>query len=138
MKLVRYGPPGREKPGLIDADGVLRDLSRKVKDIDGDALAPVVAVGPSQAGRAAAACGQGPAAARPVHRDALEVRRDRTQLQRPREGNGLADPGESGRVLQVADVHRRRERQHHACRRTRRSSTGKSSSASSSAVPRGM
>jgi 2-keto-4-pentenoate hydratase/2-oxohepta-3-ene-1,7-dioic acid hydratase in catechol pathway len=40
MKLVRYGPPGREKPGLIDADGVLRDLSRKVDDIDGDALAP--------------------------------------------------------------------------------------------------
>ena len=41
MKLVRYGPPGREKPGLIDADGVLRDLSRKVDDIDADALAPV-------------------------------------------------------------------------------------------------
>ena len=41
MKLVRYGPPGREKPGLIDADGVLRDLSRKVDDIDGEALAPV-------------------------------------------------------------------------------------------------
>jgi len=40
MKLVRYGPPGREKPGLIDADGVLRDLSRKVDDIDGEALAP--------------------------------------------------------------------------------------------------
>ena len=40
MKLVRYGPPGREKPGLIDADGVLRDLSRKVRDIDGAALAP--------------------------------------------------------------------------------------------------
>ena len=30
MKLVRYGPPGKEKPGLIDADGMLRDLSRKV------------------------------------------------------------------------------------------------------------
>ena len=40
MKLVRYGPVGREKPGLIDADGVLRDLSRKVKDIDGTSLAP--------------------------------------------------------------------------------------------------
>jgi len=34
MKLVRYGPPGKEKPGLIDADGKLRDLSRKVRDID--------------------------------------------------------------------------------------------------------
>jgi 2-keto-4-pentenoate hydratase/2-oxohepta-3-ene-1,7-dioic acid hydratase in catechol pathway len=40
MKLVRYGPAGREKPGLIDADGTLRDLSRKVKDIDAEALAP--------------------------------------------------------------------------------------------------
>ena len=40
MKLVRYGPAGKEKPGLIDADGKLRDLSRKVKDIDGAALAP--------------------------------------------------------------------------------------------------
>ena len=41
MKLVRYGPAGREKPGLIDADGVLRDLSRKVTDIDADALSPM-------------------------------------------------------------------------------------------------
>jgi 2,4-diketo-3-deoxy-L-fuconate hydrolase len=45
MKLVRYGPPGREKPGLIDTDGVLRDLSRKVKDIDGAAHAPVTLSG---------------------------------------------------------------------------------------------
>jgi 2,4-didehydro-3-deoxy-L-rhamnonate hydrolase len=45
MKLVRYGPPGREKPGLVDADGVLRDLSRKVDDIDGTALAPVALSG---------------------------------------------------------------------------------------------
>ena len=40
MKLVRYGPAGKEKPGLIDSDGKLRDLSRKIKDIDGAALAP--------------------------------------------------------------------------------------------------
>ena len=40
MKLVRYGPAGKEKPGLIDADGKLRDLSKKVKDIDGASLAP--------------------------------------------------------------------------------------------------
>jgi 2-keto-4-pentenoate hydratase/2-oxohepta-3-ene-1,7-dioic acid hydratase in catechol pathway len=40
MKLVRYGPAGREKPGLIDADGKLRDLSRKVRDIDGAAISP--------------------------------------------------------------------------------------------------
>ena len=38
MKLVRYGPAGKEKPGLIDAEGKLRDLSRKVKDIDAATL----------------------------------------------------------------------------------------------------
>jgi 2-keto-4-pentenoate hydratase/2-oxohepta-3-ene-1,7-dioic acid hydratase in catechol pathway len=38
MKLVRYGAPGREKPGTIDADGKIRDLSRIVKDIDGEML----------------------------------------------------------------------------------------------------
>ena len=40
MKLVRYGPVGKEKPGLIDADGKLRDLSKKIKDIDGASLSP--------------------------------------------------------------------------------------------------
>jgi 2,4-diketo-3-deoxy-L-fuconate hydrolase len=33
MKLVRYGNPGKEKPGLVDADGKLRDLSGVVPDI---------------------------------------------------------------------------------------------------------
>lgn len=40
MKLLRYGPPGREKPGLLDADGRIRDLSAHVGDIGGRALAP--------------------------------------------------------------------------------------------------
>ena len=35
MKLVRYGNPGKEKPGLIDAKGQLRDLSKQIKDFDG-------------------------------------------------------------------------------------------------------
>ena len=39
MKLVRYGAPGREKPGIIDADGKISDLSRVVPDIDGAMLA---------------------------------------------------------------------------------------------------
>ena len=38
MKLVRYGNEGREKPGLIDADGQLRDLSSHVADVNGPAL----------------------------------------------------------------------------------------------------
>ncbi len=40
MKLVRYGPRGREKPGLLDAGGAIRDLSGIVADIDGKTLAP--------------------------------------------------------------------------------------------------
>ena len=40
MKLVRFGPPGREKPGLIDAQGRLRDLSARCADIGWDELAP--------------------------------------------------------------------------------------------------
>ena len=40
MKLVRYGQPGQEKPGLIDAQGQVRDLSAQVADIDGAALSP--------------------------------------------------------------------------------------------------
>lgn len=38
MKLCRYGEYGREKPGLIDSSGKLRDLSKVIKDIDGDSL----------------------------------------------------------------------------------------------------
>jgi 2,4-didehydro-3-deoxy-L-rhamnonate hydrolase len=40
MKLVRYGNPGKEKPGLIDAEGKLRDLSSVVNDIDAAQLSP--------------------------------------------------------------------------------------------------
>ena len=38
MKLVRFGKPGREKPGIIDEDGQIRDLSTKLKDIDSKAI----------------------------------------------------------------------------------------------------
>ena len=40
MKLLRYGPSGHEKPGLLDRDGKIRDLSGIVGDIDGETLAP--------------------------------------------------------------------------------------------------
>jgi 2-keto-4-pentenoate hydratase/2-oxohepta-3-ene-1,7-dioic acid hydratase in catechol pathway len=38
MKLLRYGPRGQEKPGVVDAQGVVRDLSSLVYDIAGDVL----------------------------------------------------------------------------------------------------
>ncbi|WP_439599424.1 fumarylacetoacetate hydrolase family protein [Falsiroseomonas sp.] len=38
MKLLRYGPPGAEKPGLLDAEGAIRDLSGVIDDLAGAAL----------------------------------------------------------------------------------------------------
>src|SRR5437764_11284154 len=38
MKLLRYGPPGAEKPALLDRDGTIRCLASVVRDIDGFAL----------------------------------------------------------------------------------------------------
>ena len=40
MKLLRYGAPGREKPGLADRDGNVRDLSKVITQIDDTMLAP--------------------------------------------------------------------------------------------------
>jgi 2,4-didehydro-3-deoxy-L-rhamnonate hydrolase len=40
MKLLRYGPKGTEKPGLLDNNGQVRDLSAHVADIGGGALSP--------------------------------------------------------------------------------------------------
>jgi len=40
MKLLRYGPAGHEKPGLLDAEGRIRDLSDFVPDINAHTLAP--------------------------------------------------------------------------------------------------
>ncbi|RZF31504.1 FAA hydrolase family protein [Paraburkholderia sp. UYCP14C] len=52
MKLLRYGPKGQEKPGLLDAQGKIRDLSKVVGDIDGavlgdESLAKLRAVDPA-------------------------------------------------------------------------------------------
>ncbi|MDP9928048.1 fumarylacetoacetate hydrolase family protein [Variovorax paradoxus] len=40
MRLVRFGPRGSEKPGLVDTQGILRDLSSVVSDIHGPTLSP--------------------------------------------------------------------------------------------------
>ena len=40
MKLLRYGPPGREKPGILAADGKIHDLSGVVRDLAGESLLP--------------------------------------------------------------------------------------------------
>ncbi|NWO11533.1 fumarylacetoacetate hydrolase family protein [Chromohalobacter salexigens] len=38
MKLLRFGPQGQEKPGLLDASGKIRDLSSLIKDVAGESL----------------------------------------------------------------------------------------------------
>jgi 2-keto-4-pentenoate hydratase/2-oxohepta-3-ene-1,7-dioic acid hydratase in catechol pathway len=40
MKLLRYGEPGSEKPGLLDASGTIRDLTGIISDIDGSTVTP--------------------------------------------------------------------------------------------------
>ena len=40
MKLVRYGAIGKEKPGILDKDGKLRDLSAVIPDISGETISP--------------------------------------------------------------------------------------------------
>ena len=52
MKLLRHGPNGQEKPGMLDASGTIRDLSGVIADIDGatigaDGLAKLAAVDPA-------------------------------------------------------------------------------------------
>ena len=47
MRFVRYGEPGQEKPGMLDAEGRLRDLSGVVPDIAGPVLAKLPNVDPS-------------------------------------------------------------------------------------------
>jgi 2-keto-4-pentenoate hydratase/2-oxohepta-3-ene-1,7-dioic acid hydratase in catechol pathway len=40
LKLLRYGLPGQEKPGMLDANGVIRDLSQHIPDLAGEQLSP--------------------------------------------------------------------------------------------------
>jgi 2,4-didehydro-3-deoxy-L-rhamnonate hydrolase len=40
MKLLRYGAPGAEKPGMLDGEGNIRDLSAAIDDVDGRSLTP--------------------------------------------------------------------------------------------------
>ena len=40
MKLLRYGPKGKEKPGILDKNGKIRSLHKVIADLDGDAISP--------------------------------------------------------------------------------------------------
>ena len=72
MKLVRYGAAGAEKPGILDADGQLRELSDIVSDINGTTLAPnvlarIAAVDPATLPKVFGTPRIGPCIARPLN-----------------------------------------------------------------------
>ena len=92
MKLVRYGAKGAEKPGLIDKSGQLRDLSAHVRDLDGEAYSAGLARQARRAGYLQASRRRRQAALRRAGHRHLEIRRDRPELQRPRQGDRIADP----------------------------------------------
>ncbi|MBB3143558.1 ureidoglycolate lyase [Halomonas organivorans] len=69
MKLLRFGPSGHESPGLLGPDGVIRDLSAHVSDLDGerlgrDALAALAAIDPATLPAVDAATRLGPCVGR--------------------------------------------------------------------------
>ena len=72
MKLLRYGPAGAEKPGLLDDHGDIRCLAAVVRDIDGFALSPAAlamlrAIDPASLPKVGGAPRLGPCVARPVN-----------------------------------------------------------------------
>ena len=135
MKLLRYGPAGREKPGLLDSNNRFAICPASSPTSPGRRLLPDVA-------RSAAQTRSGDAAARRAARRESALRRPGRQVhlrraellgsrRRIRHGGAeRADPLHEGHLL-----HRRPERRHRVCRAGRRRPTGKWSSASSSARP---
>ena len=100
MKLVRFGAPDREKPGMLDAQGRIRDLSKVIPDIAGDELSP-----------------KGLAKLRKVNVDKLPLVRGT-----PRIGPCVGKVGNSPRLVLLAILRAeagRRHRHRHAARRWR-------------------
>ena len=113
MKLVRFGAPGREKPGIIDDKGRIRDLSKVVPDIAGETLSPkglakIRKTDISKLPLVKAGTRLGPCVG-----DIAPLHRDRAQLRRPRRRDRRADPEGADHLQEGADLHRRAERRHH-------------------------
>src|SRR4029077_17733559 len=92
MKLLRYGPAGQEKPGLLDGNRQIRDLSEIVKDIDGAALSPVALDRLGRLDPARLAPGAGGAARGRLRRRGAKNPPDRAQLPAARGRSRDADP----------------------------------------------
>lgn len=72
MKLLRYGPPGKEKPGMLDASGAIRDLSGVIGDVNGDTLSPaslrkLAKIDPASLPKVSGKKRLGPCVARPIN-----------------------------------------------------------------------
>ncbi len=72
MKLLRYGPAGAEKPGMLDREGKLRDLSAHLRDIDASTVSPaslakLAALDPASLPLVAGSPRLGPCVARPLN-----------------------------------------------------------------------
>ena len=96
MKLLRVGPKGQEKPAMLDKDGVLRDLSSVVHDIDGSTLSDrsldqIRAHDPDQFPQLDAE-----PAHRPLRRQHRQGDLRRAELLRPRGRDGQPDPDRAG------------------------------------------
>ena len=114
MKLLRYGPSGHEKPGLLDADGNIRDISGIVSNIDSGVLAPKRLAHLRKFAPAKLPLVRGkPRLGVPVHRH-RQVHRHRPELRRPRGRVEHADPERADRLHEGHDLHPGPERPRHA------------------------
>ena len=87
MKLLRYGRPGKERPGVLDADGKIRDLSEHVGDIAGAVLAPAALKKLAKIDPKTLPAGARQSAPRPLRRRHGKIHLHRPQLFRPRGGD---------------------------------------------------
>ncbi len=113
MKLVRYGAPGKEKPGLIDEDGKIRDVSAIVPDFAGEYLGDkfLQKLARTRLSRLPLVRGR-PRLGAPVA-PTHQLYRHRAQLWRPRCGSGPADPERADRLLQSGQFNQRPARSDH-------------------------
>ena len=138
MKLVRFGAPGREKPGIIGDDGKIRDLSRIVKDIDGAMLASggLAKIRKANLKRMKPVSGKprlGPCIGNVRNFIAIGLNYSDHAAEA-----GMPIPKEPIIFNKAPTLHLRTERRHDHPARSRASSTGRSSSASSSASGRAI
>ena len=111
MRLLRFGPKGAEKPGLLDAAGRIRDLSGHVRDITPDVLAPdslarLAGLDPSSLPQVVRR-----SAPRSAGRGRAELHLHRPELRRPRRArSGQPIPDRADRVRQIGQRDQRPER----------------------------